>query len=116
MFLRLDQEKLTNDKHSSLLRKSVIYGQKKFYNIGPCAEFLTLHVSMLVCFMQITFIRKLLHLELKTQFKQLLGYIPLALTLSDKNITYFYGTASWLQQIIIGYPFRSNFNTVQNTP
>ncbi len=24
------------DKHSSLLRKSVIYGQKKFYNIGPC--------------------------------------------------------------------------------
>jgi len=28
-------EKLTNYKHSSLLRKSVIYGQKKFYNIGP---------------------------------------------------------------------------------
>jgi hypothetical protein len=27
-------EKLTNDKHSSLLRKSVIYGQKKFFNIG----------------------------------------------------------------------------------
>jgi hypothetical protein len=22
------------DKHSSLLRKSIIYGQKKFYNIG----------------------------------------------------------------------------------
>ncbi len=28
-------EKLTNDKHSSSLRKSVIYRQKKFYNIGP---------------------------------------------------------------------------------
>jgi hypothetical protein len=28
-------EKLTNDKHSNLLWKSVIYGQKKFYNIGP---------------------------------------------------------------------------------
>jgi hypothetical protein len=27
-------EKLTNDKHSNLSRKSVIYGQKKFYNIG----------------------------------------------------------------------------------
>ncbi len=28
-------EKFTNDKRSSLLWKSVIYGQKKFYNIGP---------------------------------------------------------------------------------
>ncbi len=28
-------ERLAKDKHSSLLRKSVNYGQKKFYNIGP---------------------------------------------------------------------------------
>jgi hypothetical protein len=28
-------EKFTNDKRSSLLWKTVIYGQKKFYNIGP---------------------------------------------------------------------------------
>jgi hypothetical protein len=28
-------EKLTKDKYSSLLQKYVIYGQKKFYNIGP---------------------------------------------------------------------------------
>jgi hypothetical protein len=28
-------EKLTNEKHSSLLRKSVIYIRKKFYNTGP---------------------------------------------------------------------------------
>jgi hypothetical protein len=28
-------ERLARDKHSSLLRKSVNYGQKKFYNIGP---------------------------------------------------------------------------------
>ncbi len=27
-------EKLANDKHSSLLRKVVNYGFKKFYNIG----------------------------------------------------------------------------------
>ncbi len=31
-------EKLTNDKHTSLLRRSVIYGQKKFYNIGPSSS------------------------------------------------------------------------------
>ncbi len=31
-------EKLTNDKHWSLLQKSVIYGQKKFYNIGPWSQ------------------------------------------------------------------------------
>ncbi len=31
-------EKLTNDKHSSLLRKSVNYGHKKFYNIEPWPE------------------------------------------------------------------------------
>ncbi len=28
-------EKLSKDKHFSLLQKSVIYGQKQFYNIGP---------------------------------------------------------------------------------
>ncbi len=27
--------KLTKDKHSSLLRKFVNYGQEKFYNTGP---------------------------------------------------------------------------------
>ncbi len=26
------------DKHSSFIRKSVNYGQKMFYNIGPCTE------------------------------------------------------------------------------
>ncbi len=34
MFVRL-LEKLTNDKHSSLLRKYVIYGQKSFITMGP---------------------------------------------------------------------------------
>jgi hypothetical protein len=34
VFVRLDQ-KHTNDKHSSLLRKSVIYGQKSFMTLGP---------------------------------------------------------------------------------
>ncbi len=33
-------KKLTDDKHSSLLWKSVIYGQKKFYNIGPLGPML----------------------------------------------------------------------------
>jgi hypothetical protein len=28
-------ESLARDKHSSLLRKSVNYDRKKFYNIGP---------------------------------------------------------------------------------
>ncbi len=28
-------ERLARDKHSSLLQKSVNYGQKKFNNIGP---------------------------------------------------------------------------------
>jgi hypothetical protein len=28
-------EKLTNDKHSSLLQKSVIYGPKSFITMGP---------------------------------------------------------------------------------
>jgi hypothetical protein len=28
-------ESLVKDKHSSLLRKSVNYGRKKFYNNGP---------------------------------------------------------------------------------
>jgi hypothetical protein len=35
VFVRLDWKKLTNDKHSSLLRKSVIYGQKSFITLGP---------------------------------------------------------------------------------
>ncbi len=30
----LDWKNFTNDKGSSLLRKSINYGQKKFYNIG----------------------------------------------------------------------------------
>jgi hypothetical protein len=29
-------ERLARDKHSSLLRKYINYGHKKFYNIGPC--------------------------------------------------------------------------------
>ncbi len=28
-------EKFARDKHSSLLRKLINYGRKKFYNIGP---------------------------------------------------------------------------------
>jgi hypothetical protein len=28
-------ERLARDKHSSLLRKSVNYGRKKFYSTGP---------------------------------------------------------------------------------
>ncbi len=35
VFVRLDWKKLTNDKHSSLLRKSVIYGQKSFITLSP---------------------------------------------------------------------------------
>jgi hypothetical protein len=35
VFVRLDWKKLTNDKHSSLLRKSVIYGQKNFISLAP---------------------------------------------------------------------------------
>ncbi len=31
-------ERLNRDKHSSLLQKSVSYGQKKFYNIGPWSQ------------------------------------------------------------------------------
>ncbi len=37
MFVRLDWKKLTNDKHSSLLRDSVIYGQKSFITLRPGA-------------------------------------------------------------------------------
>ncbi len=33
--IRLGLEELAKDKHSSLLRKFVNYGRKKFYNIGP---------------------------------------------------------------------------------
>ncbi len=32
-------EKLTKDKHSSLLRRSVIYGQKSFITLGPGVMF-----------------------------------------------------------------------------
>jgi hypothetical protein len=32
-------EKLVRDKHYSLLRKSVNYGRKKFFNIGPSKDF-----------------------------------------------------------------------------
>jgi hypothetical protein len=35
VFVRLDMKKLTNDKHSSLLRKSAIYVQKRFITLGP---------------------------------------------------------------------------------
>ncbi len=38
MFVRLDWRKLTNDKHSSLLQKSVIYRQKKIYTIDDTVE------------------------------------------------------------------------------
>ncbi len=44
VFVRLDQKKLSNYKHSGLLRKSIIYGQI-FYNIGPRWQ----HES-LICF------------------------------------------------------------------
>ena len=33
--IRLGLEELAKDKHSSLLRKFVNYGRKKFYNTGP---------------------------------------------------------------------------------
>ncbi len=35
VFIRPDLKKLTNDKHSSLLRKSVIYRQKSFITLSP---------------------------------------------------------------------------------
>jgi len=35
VFVRLDWKELTNDKRSSLLRKTVIYGQKSFITLGP---------------------------------------------------------------------------------
>jgi len=34
--IRLGWKRYVGDKHSSLLRKFVNYGQKFFYNIGPC--------------------------------------------------------------------------------
>jgi hypothetical protein len=33
--LTLEKNRVKPDKHSSLVRKSVNHGQKKFYNIGP---------------------------------------------------------------------------------
>jgi hypothetical protein len=37
VFVRLEWKKLTSDKHSSLLQKSVIFGQKRFMTLGPDA-------------------------------------------------------------------------------
>jgi len=37
-------EKLARNKHSSLLQKSVNYGQIKFYNIGPCSFIIKIEV------------------------------------------------------------------------
>ncbi len=48
-----------------------------FYSAGPWAEFLTLHLSMLLHFEQ-----KLSNLILKTYPEQLLGSFPLAIVLS----------------------------------
>jgi hypothetical protein len=33
-------ERLARDKHSSLLQKTVNYGRKKFYNIGPRQDYM----------------------------------------------------------------------------
>jgi len=33
------------EKHSSLLKKFLNYGRKKFYNIGPCSSFVTFSSS-----------------------------------------------------------------------
>jgi hypothetical protein len=45
-------ESLAKDKHSSLLRKSVNYGRKKFHNIGPwthcCETFYVCNLRMFV--------------------------------------------------------------------
>ena len=38
-------ERLATDKHSSLLRKFVNYGHKKFYSIGPAVRFESLLVE-----------------------------------------------------------------------
>ncbi len=40
-------ERLARGKHSNLLRKFVNYGQKKFYNIGPSAQFLKTFLSVI---------------------------------------------------------------------
>ncbi len=52
-------EKLTNDKHSSLLRKSVNYGQRKIYNIGPLMRNHKTSYELFFC----NFFRKLTSLE-----------------------------------------------------
>ncbi len=56
---------------------AVNYGFVMFYSAGPWAEFLTLHLSMLLHFEQ-----KLSNLILKTYPGQLLGSFPLAIVLS----------------------------------
>ena len=38
-------KKSVRDKHSSLLRKCVNYGQKKFYNIGPRIELMRAQIE-----------------------------------------------------------------------
>ncbi len=43
-------EKLTNDKHSSLVRKSANHGQKEFHNIGPGDNFIKLSLSVICRF------------------------------------------------------------------
>ncbi len=49
VFVRIGWKKLTRDKHSSLIRKFVNYGQEKFYNIGPRGSSLPLEFSP-VCY------------------------------------------------------------------
>ncbi len=41
------------DKHSSLLRKSVNYGQKKFYNIGPRPQVWFENSLLFICLIQL---------------------------------------------------------------
>jgi hypothetical protein len=38
-------ERFATEKNSSLLKKFVNYGRKKFYNIGPCSSFVTFSSS-----------------------------------------------------------------------
>jgi hypothetical protein len=44
-------ESLARDKHDSLLRKSVNYGRKKFYNFGPFAKCYKKYTSV-ICLWQ----------------------------------------------------------------
>ncbi len=40
-------EKLTRDKHTSLLRQIVYYGQKKFYNFDTKAQYYKTFLSVI---------------------------------------------------------------------